>query len=81
MFVDLLVTVIGSTIIGWNVGSWLLPASWLAVLYLAAIIMKVRPPLAVFSQKLSTSGLRISESCFDTTTLRETEGFPDGDRV
>jgi hypothetical protein len=47
MFVDLLVTVIGSTIIGWNVGSWLLPASWLAVLYLAAIIMKVRPPLAL----------------------------------
>ena len=35
----------------------------------------------VFSKELSTSGLRISESCFDTTTLRETEGFPDGDRV
>jgi hypothetical protein len=30
---------------------------------------------------LSTSGLRISESCFATTTLRETEEFPDGDRV
>ncbi len=35
----------------------------------------------LFSTYLSASGLRISESCCVTATLRETEEFPDGDRV
>jgi hypothetical protein len=30
---------------------------------------------------LSTLGLRISESCCAATALRETEEFPDGDKV
>jgi hypothetical protein len=34
-----------------------------------------------FSPWLSASGLRISESCCEATTLLKTEGVPDGDRV
>jgi hypothetical protein len=42
MFLDLLVTVLASVLIGWCMGSWLVPAAWLAALSLAAISMKVR---------------------------------------
>jgi hypothetical protein len=34
-----------------------------------------------FSHLTSASGLRISESCFETATCRETEEFPDAGRV
>jgi hypothetical protein len=37
MLLDLLVTAIASAVIGWNLGNWLLPASWIAVVSLAAI--------------------------------------------
>jgi hypothetical protein len=36
MRLDLLLTVLASTVIGWNLGSWLIPAVWLAVLCAAA---------------------------------------------
>jgi hypothetical protein len=39
MFLDLLVTVLASAVIGWNVGSWLVPASWIAVVCFAALSM------------------------------------------
>jgi hypothetical protein len=39
MFLDLLVTVLASVVIGWNVGSWLVPSSWIAVVCLAALSM------------------------------------------
>jgi hypothetical protein len=32
MRLDLLLTFAASALIGWNLGSWLLPATWLAVL-------------------------------------------------
>jgi uncharacterized membrane protein AbrB (regulator of aidB expression) len=44
MFLDMLVTILASAVIGWNLGSWLVPASWVASLWLAAIIMKVHRP-------------------------------------
>ena len=36
MRLDLLLTVLASSVIGWNLGSWLIPAAWLAVLCAAA---------------------------------------------
>ena len=36
MRLDLLLTVLASTVIGWNLGSWLIPVAWLAVLCAAA---------------------------------------------
>jgi hypothetical protein len=36
MRLDLLLTVLASAVIGWNLGSWLIPAAWLAVLCAAA---------------------------------------------
>jgi len=44
MFLDLLFTVLASAVIGWNVGSWLVPSSWLAVVFLAAVIKNTRGP-------------------------------------
>ena len=41
MLLDMLVTASASAVIGWNLGNWLLPVSWIAVLSLAAIIKKV----------------------------------------
>jgi hypothetical protein len=35
MLLDLLVTVLASIVIGWNIGSWVLPAFWLAAVCLA----------------------------------------------
>jgi hypothetical protein len=36
MRLDLLLTVLASAVIGWNLGSWLIPAVWLVVLSAAA---------------------------------------------
>jgi uncharacterized membrane protein AbrB (regulator of aidB expression) len=41
MLLDLLVTALASVVIGWNLGNWLLPASWIAVVSLAAISKKL----------------------------------------
>jgi hypothetical protein len=38
MRLDLLLTVLASAMIGWNLGSWLIPAAWLAVLGAAATL-------------------------------------------
>ena len=38
MRLDLLLTVLASAVIGWNLGSWLIPAVWLAVLCAAACL-------------------------------------------
>jgi len=38
MFLDLMVTVLASAVIGWNLESWLVPASWLAVLCAAGAL-------------------------------------------
>jgi hypothetical protein len=38
MYPDLLVTVLASVVIGWNLGSWLIPGAWLAVLSLVAVV-------------------------------------------
>ena len=37
MRLDLLLTVLASAVIGWNLESWLIPATWLAVLGAAAL--------------------------------------------
>jgi hypothetical protein len=42
MLLDLLVIALASAVIGWNLGNWLLPAFWIAVVSLAAIIKKVQ---------------------------------------
>jgi uncharacterized membrane protein AbrB (regulator of aidB expression) len=47
MFLDMLITVSASAVIGWNFGSWVVPATWLATLSLAAIIMKIRRPVVI----------------------------------
>jgi hypothetical protein len=36
MRLDLLLTVLASAVIGWNLGSWVIPAVWLVVLSAAA---------------------------------------------
>ena len=41
MLLDLLVTTLASAVIGWNLGNWLLPASWIAVVSLAVLSKKV----------------------------------------
>jgi hypothetical protein len=41
MLLDMMVTALASAVIGWNLGNWLLPASWIAVVSLAAVIKKV----------------------------------------
>ena len=45
MRLDLLLTVLASTVIGWNLGSWLVPAAWIAVLCVAASLANL-PRLA-----------------------------------
>jgi hypothetical protein len=40
MFRDVLITVLASVVIGWNVGDWLVPACWLGTLCLAAVAMR-----------------------------------------
>jgi hypothetical protein len=37
MFRDVLITVLASVVIGWNVGNWLVPACWLVILCLAVV--------------------------------------------
>jgi hypothetical protein len=40
VLLDLLLTIVASIVIGWNMGTWLVPAYWLVILSLAAIIIK-----------------------------------------
>jgi uncharacterized membrane protein AbrB (regulator of aidB expression) len=42
MRLDLLLTVLASAMIGWNLGSWLIPAAWLVVLGAAASLANLR---------------------------------------
>ena len=49
MFLDLVVTVLASAMIGWNLGSWLIPASWLAVLSAVVAVTRVARARAMFA--------------------------------
>src|SRR3974377_539108 len=43
MRLDLLLTVLASAVIGWNLGSWLIPAVWLVVLSARASLANLPP--------------------------------------
>jgi hypothetical protein len=48
MFLDLVVTILASAVIGWNLGSWLIPVSWLAVLCAVVTVTSVLGARAIY---------------------------------
>jgi hypothetical protein len=48
MFLDLVVTILASAVIGWNLGSWLIPVSWLAVLCAVVAVTSVLGAGAIY---------------------------------
>jgi hypothetical protein len=50
MYADFLITVLASAVIGWNLGSWLIPGAWLSVLCLVAVVRYLPIGTAIFGQ-------------------------------
>jgi hypothetical protein len=49
MFLELGVTILASAVIGWNFGIWLIPASWLALLFAVVALTSVPGARGMFA--------------------------------
>jgi uncharacterized protein (DUF58 family) len=58
MRLDLLLTVLASAVIGWNLGSWLIPGLWLVILSAAASLARARQ-LASLARASGKRGLAL----------------------
>jgi hypothetical protein len=59
MVLDLLITALASAVIGWNLGTWLVPACWLAIVCVAATAATARERVAWMTKATSLLANRV----------------------